>query len=45
MATSAAEAKQYWGYLIAADKAPTQKFEQLLQGIAHYIVCLTMKAT
>ena len=41
MANAAAEAKQYWGFLIAADKAPTPKFEQLLLAIAHYIVGIT----
>ena len=37
MTNLSAEAK-YWGYLITPKKTPTPKFEQLLLGIAHYIV-------
>ena len=36
--SSTASAKEYWGYLIAADKSPTPPFERLLLGIAKYIV-------
>lgn len=32
--------QDYWGYLIEPDKTPTPLFEQLLLGIAHYIVGL-----
>lgn len=31
-------AAQYWGYLIKPDKSPTLVFEQLLLGVANYIV-------
>jgi hypothetical protein len=38
MASSAASAQEYWGYLIMPDKAPAPLLEQLLLGIANYIV-------
>lgn len=38
MAATAVAAQEYWGYLIRADKSPTPKFEQLLLGVANYIV-------
>ena len=38
MAGTAVAAQQYWGYLIKADKSPTPIFEQLLLGVANYIV-------
>ena len=31
-------AAEYWGYLIKPDKNPSPLFEQLLLGVAHYIV-------
>ena len=31
-------AQEYWGYLIKPDKSPTPVFEQLLLGVANYIV-------
>jgi hypothetical protein len=34
------EEDDYWGYLIEADRSPTPLFQQLLIGIAHYIVGL-----
>ena len=30
--------EEYWGYLIKKDKSPAPVFEQLLLGIANYIV-------
>lgn len=30
--------EEYWGYLIKEDKSPAPVFEQLLLGIANYIV-------
>lgn len=30
--------REYWGYLVKPDKSPTPVFEQLLLGIANYIV-------
>ena len=38
MAGTAVAAQEYWGYLIKADKSPTPIFEQLLLGVANYIV-------
>ena len=35
---STAVAQEYWGYLIKPDKSPTPVFEQLLLGVADYIV-------
>ena len=35
---STAVAHEYWGYLIKPDKSPTPVFEQLLLGVADYIV-------
>ena len=32
-------AQDYWGYLINSDKSPAPLLEQLLLGIANYIVC------
>lgn len=29
---------EYWGYLVKPDKSPSPVFEQLLLGIANYIV-------
>lgn len=40
MGSTAVAAHEYWGYLIKPDKNPTAVFEQLLYGIANYIVCL-----
>ena len=31
-------ASDYWGYLVRPDKSPSPVFEQLLLGIANYIV-------
>lgn len=31
-------ASEYWGYLVKPDKSPSPVFEQLLLGIANYIV-------
>lgn len=36
--TEMATASEYWGYLVKADKSPSPVFEQLLLGIANYIV-------
>ena len=38
MAGSAVAPQEYWGYLIKADNTPTPIFEQLLLGVANYIV-------
>jgi len=38
MASSAVAAHEYWGYLIRPDKSPSPVFEQLLLGVANYIV-------
>ena len=39
MASAAVAAHKYWGNnLINRDKSPTPVFEQLLLGVAHYIV-------
>jgi hypothetical protein len=38
MASSAVAAQEYWGYLIRPDKSPSPVFEQLLLGLANYIV-------
>ena len=38
MASNAVAAQEYWGYLINPDKSPTPVFEQLLLGVANYIV-------
>ena len=38
MGSSAVAAQEYWGYLINPDKRPTPVFEQLLLGVANYIV-------
>jgi hypothetical protein len=38
MGSSAVAAQEYWGYLINPDKSPTPVFEQLLLGVASYIV-------
>lgn len=38
MASTAVAAQEYWGYLIKPDKSPTPIFEQLLLGVANYIV-------
>lgn len=38
MGSTAVAAHEYWGYLIKPDKSPTPVFEQLLYGIANYIV-------
>lgn len=35
------EALEYWGYLVKPDKCGSDKLNQLLQGIAQYIVCFT----
>ena len=35
---------EYWGYLVKADKNPSVILEQLLSGIANYIVRLVLKA-
>ena len=40
MSSGAIAADEYWGYLIKEDKSPSPVFEQLLLGIANYIVCL-----
>ena len=32
------DAQEFWGYLVNSDKTPTPRFEDLLLGIAHYIV-------
>lgn len=34
--------EEYWGYLIKEDKSPAPIFEQLLLGIANYIVCFPL---
>ena len=34
--------EEYWGYLIKEDKSPAPIFEQLLLGIASYIVCFLL---
>ena len=34
--------EEYWGYLIKEDKSPAPIFEQLLLGIANYIVCFLL---
>ena len=45
MASTAVAAHEYWGYLIKPDKFPTPVFEQLLLGIANYIVsCIFLNA-
>ena len=36
--STAVAAYQYWGYLIRPDKSPTPVLEQLLLGVANYIV-------
>ena len=36
--TEMATATEYWGYLVKPDKSPSPVFEQLLLGIANYIV-------
>ena len=41
MGSSAVAAHEYWGYLINPDKSPTPVFEQLLLGVANYIVLLS----
>lgn len=38
MASQYEVAARYWGYLINADKTPTPVLEQLLLGLANYIV-------
>lgn len=38
MASTAVAAQEYWGYLIKPDRSPTPVFEQLLLGVANYIV-------
>ena len=38
MGSTAVTAQEYWGYLIKPDKNPTPVFEQLLLGVANYIV-------
>ena len=38
MGTGAMTTEEYWGYLIKEDKSPAPVFEQLLLGIANYIV-------
>lgn len=40
MGSNPASDREYWGYLIQSDRTPTPLLEQLLLGIAHYIVCL-----
>lgn len=40
MSNGAMAAEEYWGYLIKDDKSPSPVFEQLLLGIADYIVRL-----
>lgn len=42
MGSTAVAAHEYWGYLIKPDKNPTAVFEQLLYGIANYIVYLPL---
>jgi len=42
MSSTAVAANEYWGYLIKPDKSPTPVFEQLLYGIANYIVPLPL---
>ena len=41
MGTSAHSQDPFWGYLIQDDKSPSPLFEQLLLGIANYIVSWT----
>ena len=41
MADSAVTPQEYWGYLIRPDKSPSPVFEQLLLGVANYIVSLS----
>ena len=38
MSNGAVATEEYWGYLIKDDKSPSPVFEQLLLGIANYIV-------
>jgi len=38
MSNGAIATEEYWGYLIKDDKSPSPVFEQLLLGIANYIV-------
>lgn len=38
MGSTALAASDYWGYLVESDKRPSPVFEQLLLGIANYIV-------
>ena len=40
MSSGAIATDEYWGYLIKDDKSPSPIFEQLLLGIANYIVGL-----
>ena len=40
MNNGAIATEEYWGYLIKDDKSPSPVFEQLLLGIANYIVRL-----
>lgn len=42
MGSTAIAAHEYWGYLIKPDKSPTPVFEQLLLGVANYIVLLSL---
>ncbi|KAL8962544.1 MAG: hypothetical protein Q9193_001066 [Seirophora villosa] len=41
---SASAPPEYWGYLIESDKSPSLIFEQLLLGIANYIVRVQSRA-
>ena len=41
MGTTAVAAQEYWGYLIKPDRNPAPLLEQLLLGIAYYIVSWT----
>ena len=38
MASQYTRAQEFWGYLIERDKTPTPLLEQLLLGLANYIV-------
>jgi hypothetical protein len=38
-------ASDYWGYLVKPDKSPSPVFEQLLLGIANYIVLYLATST
>lgn len=38
IASTARIAQEYWGYLMQTDRSPTPVFEQLILGVANYIV-------